>query len=102
LVKEAPAPKEILMRRIADLEAEVADLKEQIASKDAALMATQQSGWEVSTPNPKYTGVTAGVEFKNGFAFVPDATKNAEAVVKRLASDFHYTAVRKDVAAALA
>lgn len=84
--------KEDLMRQVADLQAQVNELNNQLHARDAMLASTGEEGYLVTSPNPAYTGVTSGVEFKNGRAFVPDSFKDAERIVLRLVNDFGYRA----------
>lgn len=45
--------------RVAELEAELADLR------------AEKEGWLITTPNVLYSGVTGGVKFERGMAFIP-------------------------------
>lgn len=72
-------------KRIAELEAEVERLK--------ASMPVGMSGWLVTAPNKGYTGVTLGVMFRGGQAFIPDGA-GAEKIAKELAGDFNYAVKR--------
>jgi len=86
--------KEQLEAEIAELQAKMRDMDEQLAARDAALAKTNQDGWLISTPNTLYSGVTAKVKFENGHAFIPATWKDAEAVVNQLVGDFGYKAER--------
>jgi hypothetical protein len=75
---------------IAQLQAENDELRQQIAARDAALSGASGGGWLITSPNPRYTGVTAGVEFRAGRAFIPEGQPGAEARVRQLQLDFGY------------
>lgn len=89
--QKARATKEELVAEIARLNTVIADLEDQIAQHTAAAK-TGRSGWMISTPNPSYTGTTAGVYFENGHAFVPSDWKDAKKKVGILTNDFGYSA----------
>lgn len=87
------ATKTELEAKIAALEAEKMDLQAQVANQGAVLNNASGDGWLITTPNPAYKGVTAGVRFENGRAFIPAALKDAKQIVKILTLDFDYEAV---------
>lgn len=83
--------------------AEIAALKEQLKGQSVMLSTTAEEGWLIETPNPDYSGVTAGVEFREGKAFIPAVPDETETVegkkvtinrakqkVAQLADDFGY------------
>lgn len=84
--------KEDLIKKIEELEAQNAELKNQIAARDAALVESAVPGWLISSPNPGYNGVTYGIEFKNGRAFIPATAPDAERTAIVLVNDFGYMA----------
>lgn len=83
--------KEELEKEITELKQVIDELQSQISARDAALSQTGEPGWLVTSPNPNYGGLTAGVEFRRGRAFVPKRNEN-HALVMRLVNDFGYTA----------
>jgi len=70
--------------RIAELEATVAEQKEALAKKGAI------PGWLITTPNPFYNGITAGIKFKAGRGFIASRDENAEKKAKMICDDFGY------------
>jgi hypothetical protein len=84
--------KDELITENEQLKAELAELKEQLAHRNAALSGGAEDGWIVTCPNPAYTGITAGVEFRQGKAFIPAGIKDAVRRVAMLVDDFGYTA----------
>jgi hypothetical protein len=88
--------KDELLLEIANLQAENAELREELNRRNAALFASAEEGWIISSPNQAYTGVTAGVEFRNGTAFVPEGVKDALLLVSQLVNDFGYSAERSN------
>lgn len=76
--------------RIEELEKQVESLEKELSKTRAGL-----SGYVVKTPNPYYTGITSGIFFRNGKAFIPDG-KRSEEIVGILVKDFGYTAVHVD------
>lgn len=52
-------------------------------------------GWIVTCQNPKYSGKTAGVQFRAGQAFVREQP-GSEKIISILVSDFGYTAKKVD------
>ena len=80
---------------------ELQSVQDELADRDAELLAVKATpkseldgGWLISTPNPTYSGVTLGVAFHNGRAFVSKIAKrhglSAEWIVKELEHDFGY------------
>lgn len=77
--------------RIKVLEAAIAELERQLAEKNALLGTKEsQAGFLVSTPNPNYSGVTSGVMFNRGKAFLPADEPGNEQKVLVLINDFGY------------
>ena len=70
----------------------IEELKSEIAARDAALHQSNVSGWLVVSPNPVYSGVTNGVQFTNGKAFVPNNHQGAQGIINVLTGDFGYEA----------
>lgn len=58
---------------LAELKKKVKELEEQVAAKDAEINKTKQDaeGWLVLCKNPAYNGVTGGILFTDGCAFIP-------------------------------
>ncbi|CAK0781412.1 hypothetical protein CCP3SC15_910007 [Gammaproteobacteria bacterium] len=83
--------KEELMDEIKRLTDVVSELQDQI-NKQAASAHSGRKGWMISTPNPAYTGTTAGVYFENGHAFVSADLVDARKKVSILTHDFGYSA----------
>lgn len=83
--------------RIEELEKQVESLEKKIEQLEKELSKTRAglSGYIVKTPNPYYAGITSGVFFRNGKAFIPDG-KRSEEIVGILVKDFGYTAVHVD------
>jgi len=88
---QSAATKEELLSEIERLNAQIADLNDQLAQQ-AAASRESNSGWMISTPNPEYTGRTAGVYFEKGHAFIPSSRKNAPYLVRLLTNDYGYSA----------
>ncbi len=86
--------KEELEREIERLKEQNRELAEQIHARDAALSHSGEPGWLVTTPSPRYNGVTCGVKFANGRAFVPESVVGAEAAIRELVNDYRYTVKR--------
>lgn len=63
-------------------------------AKELAELKKGYSGWLVKTPNPTYTGVTAGVKFVGGQAFISDLEPDAEKKARALKADFGYAIAR--------
>lgn len=96
-----------LIEMLAEMSERIDEVEETLADRDAELVAvksakTQEgdSGWLVSTPNPLYGGVTFGVPFSNGRAFVSRRFRfqglDAEAIVRELMNEFGYEVVEVD------
>lgn len=79
-----------LVTIIEDQGAQLEELTRQVSAQDAALARSGESGWLLTTKNPRYAGVTAGVEFRGGRAFIGDSRPDAEQLAKMLAADFGY------------
>lgn len=79
-----------LENKITQLEAENAELRQMLAARDAIMSKSGEAGWLITTPNPRYNGVTAGVEFTNGRGFVPKSQIGSSLLVNRLRHDFGY------------
>ena len=75
------------LKRVTELEEEVKQLK--------ASVPVGMSGWLVTAPNKMYSGVTLGVMFRGGQAFVPDGA-DAERITREMAGDFGYSVQRVD------
>lgn len=82
--------KEELYQIIAEKDAIIADLREQLGARDATLRGSSEPGWLITTRNPDYTGVVLGIQFAGGRAFLPKGKPNAERVLQQLVSDFGY------------
>lgn len=82
--------KEELQTQVDALQAELGELRSQLAARDAALSASGEDGWLLTTKNPAYNGVTAGVEFRSGRGFISDSTPDAERLATQLCNDFGY------------
>ena len=56
-----------------DLQRQLAEAQRQLAEAQGRLKVYEhkENGYLLVTPNPAYNGVTAGVEFRNGVAFIP-------------------------------
>jgi hypothetical protein len=74
-------------KRIAQLVAENEELKERLKSQGMGSI----EGYLVKTPWSGYTGVSLGIQFRNGQAFVPMEYENK---VKQMVDDFSYYAER--------
>lgn len=85
-----PETKEALQRRITELEAEVADLREELKARNAVASTTSEPGWLFTTKNPNYSGWVYGVHFEGGRAFLPKGHKGARLTMQRIVSDFGY------------
>lgn len=87
----------------AELEAELEEVKAKLQEEKAKnqglhIDAGVTEGYLVTTPMP-YDGVTFGVNFRNGRAFIPkgvgaDEQALVEDIVRRLKSDFGYEALK--------
>lgn len=93
-LKSEVVTKEDLLAEVSRLQQVVTELQEQLAARDALLSGTGQEGFLVTTPNSRYNGFTAGVEFRNGRAFIPGQDEDSEYLARRLSSEFNY-AVRR-------
>lgn len=84
--------KDELEQKIRQLEAQVQDLQAQLAEKEAILTGRPKGvgGYLVTTPVATYSGVTAGVQFRQGQAFLALDDPNSERLAMRLKSDFAY------------
>lgn len=87
---EIAGPEE-LIQRINALQELVAQKDQEIESlKNQAKPTTKgRGGWLVETPSRLYNGLTAGIQFRAGRAFIPDG-KGAETAAKMLRDDFRY------------
>lgn len=79
-----------------DAESELATLRRENDYLRARLLELEGaaggvSGFLVTSPNSRYNGVTAGVQFRQGQAFIPDGPGATE-TVKTLTQDFDYGA----------
>lgn len=88
-----PESKAELEAKIAELERKLAEADEKRTELEEELARNTREGWIITTPNPKYTGITAGVLFESGHAFVPKTLKNSQVLIRRLVGDFGYTAI---------
>lgn len=79
-----------LAAMILQLQAENADLREQLQERSAVASASGEPGWLFTTPNPAYSGVMYGVRFTNGRGFLPKGRKDAERIMRQIVSDFGY------------
>jgi hypothetical protein len=86
--------------RLEVAEARNLELEETLKSRDALLAQSDEAGWLVTTRNPAYSGVTEGVKFSMGRAFVPDRGPESAMLVKRLVGNFGYTAIPTSAKAA--
>lgn len=105
----APADCEALAAQVDNLTAEVQDYAAQVVELTAqvetltaekAAIAGQlaevsakargRSGWLVSTPFAGYSGVTAGVTFRQGKAFLPD-DDDGKKTAEYIAAEFGYS-----------
>lgn len=78
----------------AELQAEVEALRAEVETLRAKAQEGR-AGYIVTTPNPKYSGMTAGVQFRAGRAFIP-AGEKGEALARLLVSEFEYSVQRVD------
>jgi len=85
--------KEELNQIIAEKDAQINDLQDQLKSRDATLRGSGEPGWLITTKNTAYTGNVLGVRFENGRAFLPKDKPNALITLRQLLSDFGYQAV---------
>lgn len=83
----------LLAEKIRQLQEALEDAQRQNSEKDVELqevkqevqqLKTEGSGWLITTPNVMYDGVTLGVQFSNGTAFVPDSRVFPSHVAKPL------------------
>jgi hypothetical protein len=86
--------KEMLKKQVDEQAAMIEELKSQLAARDALLTVTGEDGWLITTPNPRYNGVTYNIEFRNGRAFVPDRSPEDKLIVQQLVHGFNYVAQR--------
>lgn len=59
-------PTEDLQRQLAEAQAALAEARSKLAEAEK-----KENGFLLVAPNPAYNGNTAGVEFRNGVAFIP-------------------------------
>lgn len=78
-----------LEQEIAELRATIEELHEQLSARDAIVAKSAEDGWLVTTPNARYSGVTAGVEFRGGRTFIPKV-EGTESIIRLLQFDFGY------------
>jgi hypothetical protein len=78
----------------AELELENAELQRRLSARSGG----EGGGWIVTTPNPKYTGVSYGISFVNGRAFIPKARPDGRFKMNRLVKDLKYSAREIDAA----
>lgn len=88
-----------LVARIQLQEEEMKQVSETLDERTAELLAVRGiaagvGGWLVTTPNAEYSGVTAGLRFGGGKAFLPENKENAEFLSIRLANDFGYEVIQ--------
>jgi len=69
------------LKTIDDLKAEIEKLRES--------MPVGMSGWLITAPNKAYSGITLGVMFRGGQAFIPDGP-GAEKIAKEMSGDLGY------------
>lgn len=80
----------------ADLQAELDRVKAELEMlKSRQTTSGVGGGWIVSCQNPNYSGKTAGVQFREGQAFVREQP-GSEKTISILVSDFGYTAKKVD------
>ncbi len=80
----------------ADLQAELDRVKAELDALKAKQTASGVgSGWVVTCKNPQYSGKTAGVQFREGRAFVREQP-GSEKTISILVGDFGYTAKKVD------
>ena len=77
-------------------------LRREIEAKDAVIQAREatilalesspgaEGGYLVESPNPKYDGITCGVRFEAGRAFIPDSRDSQGTIAKQIQADFKY------------
>lgn len=82
---EACAP---LYEHIAELQAKL-NLAEQKIVELERRAVEGRAGYIVTTPSKAYSGMTAGVQFRNGRAFIP-AGENGQRIANMLAAEFDY------------
>ena len=82
---------------LAELKRKVQELENQLETKDGEIdkLKKKEEGYLVWTPNAQYDGVTAGVTFTNGMAFIQKdrvypGYGNAEKMANYLKNDFGY------------
>jgi hypothetical protein len=85
-----PTSKAELEEIIKQQAATIEELQEQLAARDAVMYQSQETGWLITSPNSRYNGFTAGIEFRNGRGFVPSGKKDARLIVSHLQYDFGY------------
>jgi hypothetical protein len=85
--------KEDLKKAIDEQKAYIAELEQQLAARDAIIGSSGEDGYLVSCANTKYSGVTAGVRFVNGRAFIPDGP-GADRMAMLMRVDFGYKVER--------
>lgn len=66
------------------------ELRAYASALEAKPAGVTMSGYMITAPNKKYNGVTAGIQFRGGRAFIPDSLNDSEKIAKRLSSDFGY------------
>jgi hypothetical protein len=89
--EEKDAQLEEYRKQIEALQVQNAELTAQMSAKPGTV-----SGWLVTTPRTNYSGVTAGVAFARGRAFIPDSDPGVKDKVRILTSDYGYSAEHKD------
>jgi hypothetical protein len=85
-----PTSKAELEEIIRQQAAKIEELEEQLAAREAVMYQSQETGWLITSPNSRYNGFTAGIEFRNGRGFVPSGKRDAKLIVLRLQYDFGY------------
>jgi hypothetical protein len=78
---------ERLQLRVEQLEAEKAELLTQVQALSSA--GGGFAAYIIRTPSKTYTGVTAGLQFRDGVAVLP-VSKNAEEITWKMRHDFGY------------
>lgn len=86
--KDIEAENEALQERIKELE----EMNQRQAALLSAVADEEGGGWVITTRNARYNGVTAGVAFAMGRAFIPDGNEpdKARFTAKMLIQDFGY------------
>lgn len=79
-----------LQTQLDNCRVEIETLRAQVEAKPKGI-----AGYMVRVPFAGYNGTTAGVQFRNGTAFLPD-TENGKRTAQMLADEFGYSIERVD------